>query len=417
MTRARSWAVSSGEYRRPQYICPHCSHLDVCKLRPDLFRRATRFPFRSIAMARLATFLLLTVLLAPVLAYTALSDEQLRRIPSAGADFNIHNAAGLLAPILIPRVPDTPGSDAVQQHFVDFFTAHLPLWTIAFHNHTATTPATGAKLVNFRNLILRRDPPGSSAGDVSRLTLAAHYDSLYRPEGFIGATDSAAPCAMLLHVARSIDEALTKLWAANDGLDEDKGVQILLLDGEEAWVSWTDEDSTYGSRALADHWETEAHPALSAFKHPIDSISLFVLLDLLGAPEPRVPSYFPTTHWAYEHLAGIEERMRKLKLLETKPKSPFLPEARKEASQFRPGFIADDHVPFMQRGVDILHVIPTPFPWFWHKMEDDAEHLDDPTMQDWSKLITAFVAEWMDLEGHIPLPKKQAIDTDEKTEL
>ncbi|CAN8101312.1 unnamed protein product [Discula destructiva] len=375
-------------------------------------------------MARLVSFLLLALFLAPVLAYTALSDDQLQRIPSAGADFDIHNAAGLLAPILIPRVPDTPGSDAVQKHFIDFFATHLPLWTVSFHNTTATTPATGSKLVNFRNLILRRDPPGSAVGDVSRLTLAAHYDSLYRPEGFIGATDSAAPCAMLLHVARSVDEALTRMWAAaadDDGLDEDedKGVQILLLDGEEAWVSWTDDDSTYGSRALAEHWETEeAHPALSTFKRPLDSISLFVLLDLLGGPEPRVPSYFQTTHWAYQHLAGIEARMRGLGLLDTTPRGPFLPETAKLASQFHPGYISDDHVPFMQRGVEILHVIPSPFPWFWHKMEDDAEHLDGATMQDWSKIITAFVAEWMDVGEHMPpLGKVAAADPYEKTEL
>lgn len=372
-------------------------------------------------MARLAPLLLFAMLLAPVLAYQALTDDQLRRIPSGGADFDIHNAAGLLAPILIPRVPDTPGSDAVQQHFVNFFAAHLPLWTIFFHNTTSTTPATGDKLVTFRNLILRRDPPGAAPGDVARLTLAAHYDSLYRPEGFIGATDSAASCAMLLHVARSVDDALSKMWAAAEddvGLSEEKGVQILLLDGEEAWVTWTGDDNTYGSRALAEHWEGEAHPAMSTFKHSLDSISLFVLLDLLGAPEPRVPSYFATTHWAYEHLAGIEARMRGLELLDSRPKAPFLPETGKLASQFHPGYISDDHVPFMQRGVEILHVIPSPFPWFWHKMEDDAEHLDDASVQDWSKLITAFVAEWMELGVHLPaVETKVASDPYEKTEL
>jgi hypothetical protein len=58
---------------------------------------------------------------------------------------------------------------------------------------------------------------------------------------------------MLLHMARSIDAALTSMWAARNAdkmyeLDEAKGVQILLLDGEEAFQSWTDTDSLYGSR-------------------------------------------------------------------------------------------------------------------------------------------------------------------------
>lgn len=371
-------------------------------------------------MARTALLLLLAAFLTPALAYSTLSDDSLRRIPTAGSDFDIHNAAGLLAPILIPRVPDTPGSDKVQAHFVQFFTTRLPSWTIEFHNTTSTTPATGEKLVNFRNIIARRDPPWAASGDVSRLTLAAHYDTLYRPEGFIGATDSAAPCAMLLHVARSVDAALTTRWAAmeaagdNDGLEEERGVQILLLDGEEAWVEWTDNDSTYGSRALAAHWESTAHSAASVFKTPLEAISLFVLLDLLGAANPKVPSYFPKTHWAYQHLAKIEQRMRKLGLFQSK--GDFLHEAEKRTSQFHPGFISDDHVPFLQRGVDILHVIPTPFPWFWHKMEDDPEHLDDAAMQDWAKLIAAFVAEWMDLEGYLPI-LDVATDPYEKTEL
>lgn len=56
-----------------------------------------------------------------------------------------------------------------------------------------------------------------------------------------------------MHAARSVDEALTAKWAAMEadgsrGLEEEKGVQILLLDGEEAFVSWTDEDSLYGAR-------------------------------------------------------------------------------------------------------------------------------------------------------------------------
>lgn len=378
----------------------------------------------------LSLFVLATLMAPGALAYTPLSDASLRNIPAAGADLDIHNAAGLLAPLLIPRVPDTPGSDAARAHFLAFFATHLPAWTVELHNITSTTPATGDRQVAFRNIILRRDPPGTSPGDVSRLTLAAHYDTLYRPEGFIGAMDSAASCAMLMHVARSVDAALTARWeGAEDeddlgGLDETKGVQILLLDGEEAWVSWTDDDSTYGSRALAADWEAKTHPAGSVFRNEIETVSLFMLLDLLGAEAPRIPSYFEATHWAYQGLAKIEQRMRALGLLESSATAgPFLPDADKPATQFRHGYISDDHVPFMRRGVDILHLIPSPFPWFWHKMEDDAEHLHGPAMQDWARLITAFVAEWMDLEEYIPASSAKgkdgsgAADPYEKTEL
>lgn len=146
------------------------------------------------------------------------------------------------------------------------------------------------------------------------------------------------------------------------------------------------------------------------FPTPISSISLFVLLDLLGDANPRVPSYFQTTHWAYQHLADVEDRMRKLGVLETRPRMQFLPETDKQAKQFTFGFIGDDHVPFMKRGVEILHVIPTPFPKQWHTMEDDAEHLDLPTVRDWGRIVTAFVAEWMELDGEMGMLGKGGLD-------
>ena len=124
-----------------------------------------------------------------------------------------------------------------------------------------------------RNFMATRDPPGSRHGEVGRLVLVAHYDSKISPEGFIGATDSAAPCAMLMHAARSIDKALTKKWkhmeekkntkanskdGKGDELDDseeagwddawNRGVMVLFLDGEEAFETWTDDDSLYGAR-------------------------------------------------------------------------------------------------------------------------------------------------------------------------
>lgn len=73
----------------------------------------------------------------------------------------------------------------------------------------------------------------------------------------------------------------------------------------------------------------------------------------------------------------------------------------------------------MARGVEVLHIIPTPFPSVWHTMADDAEHLDMPTVEDWARMVTAFVGEWMDLEGHFPARKAmpEKIKEKRKTEL
>jgi len=167
---------------------------------------------------------------------------------------------------------------------------------------------------------------------------------------------------------------------------------------------------------LAETWEATPHAALSTFHNPIRSISLFLLLDLLGSADPNVPSYFQTTHWAYQHMAQIESRMRKLSLLESKAERPFLPDENKQPGAFMTGFVQDDHVPFMARGVEVLHIIPTPFPPVWHTMDDDGPHLDLPTVHDWAKIVTAFAAEWMELDGLLPPPPRN-FRRDNKTEL
>jgi len=33
------------------------------------------------------------------------------------------------------------------------------------------------------------------------------------------------------------------------------------------------------------------------------------------------------------------------------------------------GFIGDDHVPFLQKGVSVLHIIAEPFPRVWHTLK------------------------------------------------
>ena len=91
-------------------------------------------------------------------------------------------------------------------------------------------------------------------GQSNLLTLVAHYDSKISPKGFIGATDSAAPCAMLMWIAKVVDQHVQRMYDEMQALEEggtvemDMGIQILLLDGEEAFQSWTDTDSLYGAR-------------------------------------------------------------------------------------------------------------------------------------------------------------------------
>lgn len=183
-------------------------------------------------------------------AYKPLSNNTLASIPSPGKDFDIKTGA-ILAPILTVRVSGTDGNDKVRHHFVDYFRKNLPMWDLTWEN--STQPTVLKKDVKFANLIFRRDPPWAKQGDVGRLVLAAHYDSKMEPKGFIGAVDSAAPCAMMIHAARSIDQALTRKWETmqkngDTNRGSERGIELYLLDGEEAFKMWTDQDSIYGAR-------------------------------------------------------------------------------------------------------------------------------------------------------------------------
>jgi glutaminyl-peptide cyclotransferase len=123
-----------------------------------------------------------------------------------------------------------------------------------------------------------------------------------------------------------------------------------------------------------------------------------VLLDLLGAPDPSIPSYFTTTNWLFEELVASERRLSEAGLL-----YPSQDQATNKKSFFRSGFsilggIEDDHLPFLANGVPILHLIPSPFPRVWHTLKDDATALDYPTNYAWAMIIRLFVSEFLQLD-------------------
>lgn len=118
------------------------------------------------------------------------------------------------------------------------------------------------------------------------------------------------------------------------------------------------------------------HAATSSRANNLSSIDLFVLFDLLGTSVPRIPSYFPTTHWAYTSMSKVEKKLRSINLLSTSKSDNWLIEGEHYDTTIYKGGIEDDHIPFLHRGVEILHIIPVhlwpnllikiPFPKEWH---------------------------------------------------
>lgn len=80
-------------------------------------------------------------------------------------------------------------------------------WQVELDSFSANTPIGR---LPFTNIVARLNP------DAPRyLVLACHYDSKLMREGsFIGATDSAVPCAMMLHLASAMAVSLKKSTAS-----------------------------------------------------------------------------------------------------------------------------------------------------------------------------------------------------------
>ncbi|NWI27456.1 QPCT cyclotransferase, partial [Sula dactylatra] len=119
---------------------------------------------------------------------------------------------------------------------------------------------------------------------------------------------------------------------------------------------------------------------------------LLVLLDLIGAPNPVFPNYFPNTIRWFQRLQAIERELHNMNLLKNHP----VERQYFQTTLYR-GLVEDDHVPFLLRGVPVLHLIPSPFPAVWHTMEDTEENLDKTTIDNLSKILQVFVLEYLNL--------------------
>ncbi|XP_036992688.2 glutaminyl-peptide cyclotransferase-like protein isoform X2 [Artibeus jamaicensis] len=285
-----------------------------------------------------------------------------------------------LRPLLVVRTPGSPGNLQVRKFLETTLRALTAGWHVELDAFTASTPLG---LLNFANVVATLDP-----GAARHLTLACHYDSKFFPSEsapFVGATDSAVPCALLLELARALDQELSRA----KGRAAPVTLQLLFLDGEEALKEWGPKDSLYGSRHLAQLMESAPH---SPGPTRIQAIELFVLLDLLGAPHPTFYSHFPHSARWFHRLKSIEKRLHRLNLLQSHPQ---------EVMYFQPGeppgSVEDDHIPFLRRGVPVLHLISTPFPSVWHTPNDSEANLHPPTVHNLSRILAVFLAEYLGL--------------------
>ena len=100
----------------------------------------------------------------------------------------------------------------------------------------------------------------------------------------------------------------------------------------------------------------------------LSTIEHLILLDLLGAQHPLIHSTFINTAWLFDAMASAEQRLASSGAFSYQgDDSSYSFFAPRTGNMFF-GRVEDDHMPFLKRGVDILHVIANPFPKVWHTL-------------------------------------------------
>ena len=239
-----------------------------------------------------------------------------------------------------PRPPGSAANHALQNYILaelgkdgceiveDAFTAKTPQGTISMKN------------------ILARFPGKPSGSGVSRRAIAitGHFDTKFFPgRKFVGASDGGSSTGLLLELARVL--------AHQPRIDD---VYLAFLDGEEAFGEWSDTDSLYGSRHLADRWGKDG--TLRRLKGLIN-------VDMIGDKNLDIPQE-----------SNGSTALNKL-IWQTAAdlgyKAFFISQQISEE---------DDHIPFIRAGAPAVDLIDIDYPP-WHTDTDTMDKLSAQSME------------------------------------
>jgi glutaminyl-peptide cyclotransferase len=207
----------------------------------------------------------------------------------------------------------------------------------------AFTAATPAGPVQMQNIICVF--PGTSGRTV---VFTGHFDTkLFPGRRFVGANDGGSSTGLLLELMRALASVSHK--------DE---IDIVWLDGEEAFKEWSDRDGVYGSRHLAEKWAGDGS---------LPRIRALINVDMIG-----------------DSGLGIVQELNSNAALR---KLVWQVAGEKGYGKYFLDYtltLEDDHVPFLKRGVPALDLIDFdygPDNSFWHTDRDTIDKLSAHSFQ------------------------------------
>jgi Zn-dependent M28 family amino/carboxypeptidase len=237
-----------------------------------------------------------------------------------------------------PRPPGSPGIERVRAWISEW--ARASGFTPVTDRFDADTPLGSIEMKNLSYVI-----PGRSAA--AKVLLVAHYDSKrFAGFDFVGANDAASSVALLMAISPEIA-----------GMKPAFDTEVVLVDGEEALVSWSATDGLYGSRRLAG--------TLSSGR----PVCLAIVVDMVGDGD----------------LLLVRDRNVRADLMRT---LEGVLAARGWSALLDPTsmLIEDDHTPLIAAGVPTLHLMdftyggPESPGTHWHTAADTIDKVSKTSL-------------------------------------
>jgi len=196
-----------------------------------------------------------------------------------------------------------------------------------------------------RNLIAKF--PGTKDGII---VIMGHYDTNYwlRGTGYVGANDGGSSTAILLEYANQLR------GKKRDGYS----VWLVWTDGEEAVKTWSDTDSLYGTRHLAEKWEKDG---------TLQKIKALMVMDMIGDADLNIDRNTNGAPWLLDLIYDAAERI-----------------GYQSHFYARQAGIEDDHIPFVKRGVPSADVIDLDYGYnnvFHHTPQDTMDKLSPKSLE------------------------------------
>jgi glutaminyl-peptide cyclotransferase len=224
----------------------------------------------------------------------------------------------------------------------EYIALHLKGDTVEVDAFDAETPAGKLPV---RNIIAKY--PGTKDGII---VVAGHYDTNYpfRDTKYVGANDGGSSTAILLELANQLR------GKQRDGYS----VWLVFTDGEEAVKDWTEQDSLYGTRHLAERWRKDGTSK---------KIKAFLLADMIGDADLNIDRDQNSTPWLEDLVFQAATKLGY--------QSHFFA---------RTISIDDDHQPFVKLGVPSADLIDFDYGYgnvFHHTPQDTLDKLSPKSLQ------------------------------------